>query len=104
MEAIWNYFFWQTLSTNALDDIGHVLRLGIVVNGCTTYQVKPSEALLDTCKSFLGPTQPGVTTADPTRPAATPASPPAPAAPTAPTAPTAAKSTTESALDFLLGR
>ena len=27
MEAIWNYFYWQTLSTNALDDIGHVLRL-----------------------------------------------------------------------------
>src|SRR4029453_3114706 len=28
MEAIWNYFYWQTLSSNALDDIGHVLRLG----------------------------------------------------------------------------
>ena len=31
MEAIWNYFYWQALSTNALDDIGHVLRLGVVV-------------------------------------------------------------------------
>ena len=30
MEAIWNYFYWQALSTNALDNIGHVLRLGIV--------------------------------------------------------------------------
>ena len=29
MEAIWNYFYWQTLSTNALDDVGHVLRLSI---------------------------------------------------------------------------
>ncbi len=103
MEAIWNYFFWQTLSTNALDDVGHVLRLGILVNDCTTYQVKPSKALLDRCNQFLGPTQPGVTTADPTRSgataASTPASTPAPLPSQAP-----AKSSTESALDFLLGQ
>ena len=67
MEAIWNYFYWQALSSNALDDIGHVLRLSIVVNQCSTYQVKPSKALLDKCNQFLGPTQPGVTTPDPTR-------------------------------------
>ena len=29
MEAIWNFFYWQALSTNALDDIGHVLRLSV---------------------------------------------------------------------------
>jgi virulence factor Mce-like protein len=67
MEAIWNFFFWQALSTNALDDVGHVLRLSIVVNQCSSYQVKPSQALLDQCNQFLGPTQPGVTTPDPTR-------------------------------------
>jgi phospholipid/cholesterol/gamma-HCH transport system substrate-binding protein len=66
MEAIWNYFYWQTLTTNPLDDIGHVLRLGIVVNGCSGYQVKPSKETLDQCNQFLGPTQPGVTTPDPT--------------------------------------
>ena len=66
MEAIWNYFYWQALSSNALDDIGHVLRLSIVVNQCSSYQVKPSKALLDKCNQFLGPTQPGVTTPDPT--------------------------------------
>jgi hypothetical protein len=98
MEAIWNYFFWQTLSTNALDDIGHVLRLGIVVNECTPYQVKPSKGLLDHCNQFLGPTQPGVTTPDPTRPASAPT--PATAASAPESAPRGADNP---ALDFLLG-
>jgi hypothetical protein len=91
MEAIWNYLFWQTRSTNALDDIGHVLRLGIVVNECTPYQVKPSKGLLDHCNQFLGPTQPGVTTADPTRSGAAAAS-------------SNSSSGRDPALDFLLGR
>ena len=82
MEAIWNYFYWQALSSNALDDIGHVLRLSIVVNQCSSYQVKPTKALLDKCNQFLGPTQPGVTTPDPTRTGVTAstAASPAPAA------------------------
>jgi len=113
MEAIWNYFFWQTLSTNALDDIGHVLRLSIVVNQCSPYQVKPSKDLIDRCNGFLGPRQPGVTSADPTRSGAAAAAAPAPVAPTAaapaPAAPTPASSAKSSsgrdpALDFLLGR
>jgi hypothetical protein len=66
MEAIWNYFYWQALTTNPLDDIGHVLRLSIVVNQCSPYSVKPSEDLIESCNQFLGPTQPGVTTPDPT--------------------------------------
>ena len=66
MEAIWNYFYWQTLTTNPLDDIGHVLRLSILVNGCSPYSVKPSPELIDQCNEFIGPTQPGVTTPDPT--------------------------------------
>jgi virulence factor Mce-like protein len=82
MEALWNYFYWQALSTNALDDIGHVLRLSIVVNPvCGSYQVKPSPQVIAQCNQFLGPTQPGVTTADPT-----------------------SKSNTNAALDFLLGQ
>jgi virulence factor Mce-like protein len=89
MEAIWNYFFWQALSTNALDDVGHVLRLGIIVNPCTSYQVKPSPDLIDRCNQFMGPTQPGVTTPDPTRSGS---------------AATAGSSSNDSALDFLLGR
>ncbi len=66
MEALWNYFYWQTLTTNALDDVGHVLRLSVLVNECSPYQTNPSPALLEECNEFLGPTQPGVTTPDPT--------------------------------------
>jgi virulence factor Mce-like protein len=67
MEAIWNFFYWQTLSTNALDDVGHVLRLTALVNPlCSGYAVKADEAHIEKCNQFLGPTQPGVTTPDPT--------------------------------------
>jgi phospholipid/cholesterol/gamma-HCH transport system substrate-binding protein len=66
MEALWNYFYWQTLTTNALDDVGHVLRLSVIVNECSPYSTNPSPALLEECNEFLGPTQPGVTTPDPT--------------------------------------
>jgi phospholipid/cholesterol/gamma-HCH transport system substrate-binding protein len=109
MEAIWNYFYWQTLSSNALDDIGHVLRLGIVVDpACGSYQVKPSKELLDRCNQFLGPTQPGVTTPDPTRPGAAAASAPAPTpAPASKAAAAASKplgsSDEQAALNYLLG-
>jgi virulence factor Mce-like protein len=98
MEALWNYFFWQTLSSNPLDDIGHVLRLSIVVNPCGTYQVKPSAETIAQCNQFLGPTQPGVTTRDPTRSGASSASAPAPAAPAS------TKTDTTAALDYLLGK
>jgi virulence factor Mce-like protein len=67
MEAIWNYFYWQALTTNPLDDVGHVLRLSVVVNECTPYTTNPSPVLIDECNQFLGPTQPGVLTPDPTR-------------------------------------
>jgi hypothetical protein len=99
MEAIWNFFYWQTLSTNALDDVGHVLRLTALVNQCSPYEVKPDEAKIESCNQFLGPTQPGVTTPDPTEgAAAASASAPAPA----PSEPQTMKNA-ESALDFLLG-
>jgi hypothetical protein len=91
MEAIWNFFYWQTLSTNTLDDVGHVLRLTALVNECTPYEVKPSEEKVKRCNQFLGPTQPGVTTADPTRSGAAAAS-------------SNSSSGRDPALDFLLGR
>jgi ABC-type transporter Mla subunit MlaD len=101
MEALWNYFYWQALSSNPLDDIGHVLRLSIIVNQCSSYQVKPSPQLIAQCNQFLGPTQPGVTTPDPTRSGAAAASAPAPATP-AKSAPSTSDATT--ALDYLLGK
>jgi virulence factor Mce-like protein len=97
MEAIWNFFYWQTLSTNALDDIGHVLRLSVIVNECSPYSVKPTPDLIEECNEFLGPTQPGVTTPDPTEGGASAAS-------TASTERESAPSDADTAaLDFLLG-
>jgi len=75
---------------------------------CGSYQVKPDAQTIAQCNQFMGPTQPGVTTPDPTRPGATSASAPEPApAPAAPqssatAAPT--KSETNAALDYLLGQ
>jgi virulence factor Mce-like protein len=105
MEALWNFFYWQALTTNPLDDIGHVLRLSIVVNPvCGSYQVKPSPQVIAQCNQFLGPTQPGVTTADPTRSGATSASSEPPAAPAKSATDAPSKSDTNAALDFLLGQ
>jgi len=97
MEAVWNYFYWQALSTNALDDVGKVLRLSVQVNECSPYTTNPSRELLAECNEFLGPTQPGVTTADPTETHAHSS------ASTAAAPETAAPTDEETALDFLLG-
>ena len=121
MEAIWNFFYWQTLSTNALDDVGHVLRLTALVNECSPYEVKPSKEKIERCNQYMGPIQPGVTTRDPTRPggsgaaaSSAAAAPPVGGSPvagvpgatpeSAPAAPNAPADPTSSALDFLLGR
>jgi virulence factor Mce-like protein len=105
MEAIWNYFYWQALSTNALDDIGHVLRLNITT-GCGTIQYvnKPTDDQLKCGNQFLGPTQPGVTTPDPTKGAtasSTPSSAPVAEA-VAATAGASDDASTTRLLDYLL--
>jgi hypothetical protein len=69
--------------------------LTALINECTPYEVKPSEEHIEKCNQFLGPTQPGVTTPDPTRPATAPT--PASAAESAP------RGAGNPALDFLLG-
>jgi hypothetical protein len=68
MEAVWNYFFWQTLTLNAADDVGHVLKLVGIVNDCREYRVsrEPDDHAFDRCRQWLGPYQPGITAPDPT--------------------------------------
>ncbi len=68
MEAIWNYFYWQTLSTNALDDMGHILRLNVSFNDCSGYanHLEGQEDLISRCKQWLGPRQPGINEPEPT--------------------------------------
>jgi hypothetical protein len=67
MEAIWNYFFWQTLSINMLDNDAHMLRASLsAVPECIPFRnSKPDPETLKKCNSYLGPNQPGITTADP---------------------------------------
>jgi len=67
MEALWNYFFFQTQAINAYDDLGHLLRIVTVAGGpCAPYSVSPTPAEIRDCNSWTGPTQPGVTTPDTT--------------------------------------
>jgi virulence factor Mce-like protein len=67
MEAVWNYFFWQTLSINMLDDTAHILRASLTaVPDCMPFtNEKPNPETLEKCNSYLGPSQPGILTADP---------------------------------------
>jgi phospholipid/cholesterol/gamma-HCH transport system substrate-binding protein len=71
MEAIWNYFFWQTLSTNMVDDVGHVLRASLTATpDCAGFRNTPPRTpkdheIFERCNSYLGPNQPGIFSPDP---------------------------------------
>jgi virulence factor Mce-like protein len=67
MEAVWNYFFWQTLSINMLDDDAHILRASLTaVPPCMPFiNHKPDPETVKMCNSYLGPSQPGILTSDP---------------------------------------
>lgn len=67
LEAFWNYFFWQSLSINGFDTVGHILRgAPILVEDCAPYEnstplYDPSlTEKFDKCNQYLGPNQPGV--------------------------------------------
>ena len=67
MEALWNYFYWQTLAINGRDKVGHVLKIiGIEDPDCTPYYAtdEGEEEVFARCNQFLGPNQPGITTPD----------------------------------------
>ena len=71
MEAIWNYFFWQTLSINMLDDTAHMLRASLTaVPDCVKFRNEPpktpeDQKIFERCNSYLGPNQPGIFSPDP---------------------------------------
>jgi ABC-type transporter Mla subunit MlaD len=76
MEALLNYFHYQTLAINSFDELSHVLRIILFNQGpCIPYEPAPDEAEIKECASWLGPNQPGVTTRDPTATAAAAAKP-----------------------------
>jgi ABC-type transporter Mla subunit MlaD len=71
MEAVWNYFFWQTLSINMLDKDAHMLRASLTaVPDCIEFRNEPPKTPADKetferCNSYLGPNQPGIFSPDP---------------------------------------
>ena len=72
-EGIANYFFWQSMTTNGFDGIGHLLRVGATLTKCSPYRnALPAgpedEQLFADCNSWLGPRQPGINAPDPSDP------------------------------------
>jgi ABC-type transporter Mla subunit MlaD len=78
MEGVLTYLYWQTLSINEFDGLGHFLRvLGIDNPDCSPFTndarpasrggTNPNADAARKCASYLGPYQPGVTAADPTQ-------------------------------------
>jgi ABC-type transporter Mla subunit MlaD len=71
MEAIWNFFYWQTLSINMLDDDAHMLRASLTAApDCIEWRNEPPKTPADQdtfkrCNSYLGPNQPGIMSPDP---------------------------------------
>ena len=71
MEAVWNYFYWQTLSINMLDDTAHILRASLTAEPhCMEFHNEPPKTpedheMFERCNSYLGPNQPGIYSPDP---------------------------------------
>jgi ABC-type transporter Mla subunit MlaD len=66
MEALWNYFYYQTLGINLFDEFGHLLRIVLFARPCGPYEANPDKETIAQCRSWLGPYQPGITHPDPT--------------------------------------
>ena len=79
MESLLNYVYWQTLSVNPFDELGHLLRFTVTEGAPCSHpftggqDYEEHKDLYEKCNSWLGPNQPGLTTPDPTEhgPAAT---------------------------------
>jgi virulence factor Mce-like protein len=71
MEGLWNYFYWQTLSINLLDDTSHMLRASLTAApDCINFRNTPPKTAADQqtferCNAYLGPNQPGINSFDP---------------------------------------
>jgi ABC-type transporter Mla subunit MlaD len=77
MEGVLAYVYWQTLSINQFDGLGHFLRILGIDSACSPYTTDvrtvamrgtaKGEALGKKCNSWLGPYQPGENAPDPTQ-------------------------------------
>jgi ABC-type transporter Mla subunit MlaD len=72
LEAVLRYIFSQSLTINGFDANGHMVRAAIHTDECSAYmdaeRAKADPELVERCKSWLGPTQPGINTPDPSPP------------------------------------
>jgi virulence factor Mce-like protein len=70
MEALWNYFFWQSLSINGFDEHSHLLRISILESKCGElynefdFSNPKDRETFEDCSQWLGPNLPGITTPD----------------------------------------
>jgi virulence factor Mce-like protein len=68
MESLLNYVYWQTLAINPFDKVSHFLRIVVIHTDCSPFwrggDYKGNEESFKRCNSYLGPYQPGVTSAD----------------------------------------
>jgi ABC-type transporter Mla subunit MlaD len=77
MEGILNFVYWQSLSINQFDGLGHFLRVLAIESECSPYTAdartvemggtEETEEFGKECNSWLGPFQPGVNAPDPTQ-------------------------------------
>jgi virulence factor Mce-like protein len=74
LEALLRYPFVQSQAINLFDSRGYTLKINALVNECSGYtnaeSAKKDPARTRRCNAWLGPNQPGVTTPDPSSPAA----------------------------------
>lgn len=68
-KRVLDYIFFQTLAVNAYDDVGHYLRINVILNQCATYATEPTKgcsAALDgisaSTRSASGPRRAGEST------------------------------------------
>jgi hypothetical protein len=73
LEGVWDYIYWQTLSINMFDNVGHIVRLGLTVSPekCSQMRNTPPEPgneedaeLFATCNQYIGRHQPGINEPD----------------------------------------
>ncbi|WP_367916861.1 hypothetical protein, partial [Leadbetterella sp. DM7] len=49
-KRILDYIFFQVLAINAYDDVGHYLRINVILNQCASYATEPTQG----CSAALG--------------------------------------------------
>jgi virulence factor Mce-like protein len=106
LEALLRYVFSQSLTINGFDEFGHMVRAAVHTDDCSPYmdaeRAKAQPELVEQCKSWLGPNQPGINQPDPSPVVSEPAA--AAAAAVKPSSQRAARSDASAGqiLDYLL--